>query len=60
MIKHGVCEVFVRFGFMVRDFGVFPVKGRVLDDVEISNVYCVLQWVWRVDVKKIFVEDEGF
>ena len=46
------------FGFVVFDFSVSSILCRVLDDVEISNVYCVLQGVWGVVVEEIFIEEE--
>ena len=47
------------FGFMVLNVRVSPVKSRVLNDVKVTNVNCVLHGVWGVGVEKIFIESEG-
>ena len=49
----------MRFGLVVWDFCVFPIKGGVLDDVEVSNVDCVVEWVRGVVVKEVLIEWEG-
>ena len=59
MVKHTGCKIFVGFGFVILDTRVFPVKGGVLDDVKVTNVYCILHGVRGVGIKEIFIKGEG-
>ena len=58
MVEHAIGEVLVCLGLVVFDFGVSPILCRVLYDIEISNVNCVLCGIWRVVVKKVFIKGE--
>ena len=44
------------FGFMVFDIRVSPVESRVLNDVKVANVNCVLHGVCWVGIEEIFIE----
>ena len=59
MVKHTGCEKFMSFGFVILDARVSPVKSSVLNNVKITNVYCVLHGVRGVGMKEIFIKGEG-
>ena len=44
------------FGFMVFNVWVSPVKSRVLYDVKVTDIDCVLHGVWGVGIEEIFIE----
>ena len=56
MVKHTGGKIFVGFGFMVFNVRVSPVKSRVLNDIKVTNIDCVLRGVWGVGVEEIFIE----
>ena len=59
MVKHIGGKELVSFRFMVLNARVFPVQSGVLDNVKVTNVYCVLRRFWGVGVKKIFIKGKG-
>ena len=59
MVKHTGGEIFMGFGFMILNVRVSPVKSSVLNNVKVTNVYCVLHGVRGVGMKEIFIKGEG-
>ena len=47
------------FGFVILDARVSPVKSSVLNNIKITDVYCVLHGVRGVGMKEIFIKGEG-
>ena len=59
MVKHTGSKKFLGFGFVILNARVFPVKGSVLNNVKVTNVYCILHGVRGVGIKEIFIKGEG-
>ena len=59
MVKHTGGKELVSFGFVVLNARVFPVKGSVLNNVKVTNVYCILHGVRGVGIKEIFIKGKG-
>ena len=56
VVEHTRGKIFVGFGFVVFNIWVSPVQSRILNDVKVTNINCILCGVWGVGVKEIFIE----
>ena len=56
VVKHTGGKIFMGLGLVILNDRVSPVKSRVLNDVKVTNVNCVLHGVWGVGIEEIFIE----
>ena len=59
MVKHTGSKKFMSFGFVILNTRVSPVKSSVLNNIKVTNVYCILHGVRGVGIKEIFIKGEG-
>ena len=59
MVKHTGCKKFVSFRFVILNTRVFPVKSGILDNVKVTDIYCVLHGIRGVGIKEIFIKGKG-